>query len=126
VAPAAHLLNVLFFSHTARYYLLESVWALASFIVPGSDARQRANAVSLRLLFYERLKFIPSNQRHWFGIAGSELSLMDTIGNRSDCQVETAPAIPSGERDGASNPRVYSPRVHRTSAGSGDDDYNDK
>lgn len=126
VAPAAHLLNVLFFSHTARYYLLESVWALASFIVPGSDARQRANAVSLRMLFYERLKFIPSNQHHLFGIAGSELSLMDTIGNRSDCQGETAPAIPLGESDGARKPRVYSRRVHRTNSGSGDDDDDDK
>lgn len=85
-APASHLLQVLFFSHRARYDLLERVWALASFVVPGSTLLQRAGAVSLRKLFFARDERIPSAHVHVFGYRHNAYARVRDIANALDCE----------------------------------------
>lgn len=82
VAAAAHLTNVLFYSHHARYALLERVWALASFVVPDSDPAQRVGAESLRKLFTRQIRLDSEHYSSIFGGLDQVCARMDLVGNK--------------------------------------------
>lgn len=81
-AAAKHLSNVLIYSLQARYNLLERVWALASFVLPGTDRGHHCGAAWVRKLFLDRLEFDSLRYSRIFGCVRDASIRIDQIGNR--------------------------------------------